>query len=100
MVIRKQLITDTIFLSQVKSFSQLRNDFYETDRFYLSTEEHDTVRGAKVTREDPRKMAAEDRKNGKILRRHNSEPLLQGKTGGEVRRYLSRNLRCAFGLES
>ena len=62
----------------MKSFSQLRNDFYETDTFYLCTGEQTTVRGAKVTREEPRKPAHEDKKAHSILRRHNSEPLLQG----------------------
>ncbi|KAF0307932.1 Echinoderm microtubule-associated protein [Amphibalanus amphitrite] len=64
---------------QVKSFSQLRNDFYETDTFYLSNSEETTVRGSKVTREESRNSPPNDKKSGKILRRHNSEPLIQAK---------------------
>ncbi|XP_037085489.1 echinoderm microtubule-associated protein-like CG42247 [Pollicipes pollicipes] len=68
----------TTWGQEVKSFSQLRNDFYETDTFYLCTGEQTTVRGAKVSREEAHR-GVEDKRLNKILRRHNSEPLLQVK---------------------
>ncbi|KAF0305942.1 Echinoderm microtubule-associated protein [Amphibalanus amphitrite] len=60
---------------QVKSFSQLRNDFAETDTFYLSGGGQTTVRGTKVTT-DTAFRTLEDRKLDKIMRRYNSEPTL------------------------
>ncbi|KAF0305944.1 Echinoderm microtubule-associated protein [Amphibalanus amphitrite] len=62
---------------QVKSFSQLRNDFAETDTFYLSGGGQTTVRGTKVTT-DTAFRTLEDRKLDKIMRRYNSEPTLPG----------------------
>ena len=85
--------------SQVKSFSQLRNDFYETDTFYLGTGEQTTVRGAKVTREGPRVTPPEQRKPNKILRRHNSEPILQGERRGEWSEWERVGQRREFGKQ-
>ena len=81
--------------SQVKSFSQLRNDFYETDTFYLSNGEETSVRGTKVTREESQKSPPLDKKSGKILRRHNSEPLLQGKEDN-----ITRVVKCHISSET
>ena len=61
----------------MKSFSQLRNDFAETDTFYLSGGGQTTVRGTRVTT-DTAFRTLEDRKLDKIMRRYNSEPTLPG----------------------
>ncbi|XP_037076914.1 echinoderm microtubule-associated protein-like CG42247 [Pollicipes pollicipes] len=67
----------TTWGQEVKSFSQLRNDFPETDTFYLAGGGPTAIRGTKVAADPAFRTIVDQKQETALLRRYNSEPAMQ-----------------------